>query len=73
MSVLRILSQAGDTAVEWDVTNDLSVAEVKEKFDDMVATGHLAYRIDSPAGGEVIRDFDPSAAEIIMHAPLVGG
>jgi hypothetical protein len=70
---MRILSREGDTAVEWDVKDDLSVAEVRAKFDALVAGGHLAYRIDSPAGGEVIRNFDPTAEEIIIHAPLVGG
>lgn len=73
MSVLRVLSREGDTVTEWDVTNELSVAEVKAKFDEMVSKGFLAYRIDSPEKGEVIRDFDPSAEEIIMNAPLIGG
>lgn len=73
MSVLRILSREGDTAIEWDVKDEMSVAEVKEKFDELVASGNLAYRIDSPAGGAVIRDFDPAALEIIVTAPLVGG
>jgi hypothetical protein len=73
MSVLRILDKFGDTAIKWDVKDKLSVQEVKQKFDEMVASGQLAYRIDSPSKGEVIRKFDPTAKEIIIHAPLVGG
>ena len=73
LSVLRILDQNGDTALEWDVADDLSVEEVREKFDELVSAGHLAYRIDSPTSGEVIRNFDPTAEEIIVTAPLVGG
>lgn len=73
MSVLRILSHKGDTAVEWDVKDELTTTEVRARFDELVAQGNLAYRIDSPAGGEVIRAFDPTAEEIIIHAPLIGG
>lgn len=73
MSVLRILSREGDTAVLWNVKDEPSVAETKEKFDEMIEKGYLAYRIDSKESGEVIRSFDPAASEIIMNAPLVGG
>lgn len=73
MSVLKVLSREGHTAIEWDVKDEASVAKVKEQFDEMISKGFLGYRIESKAGGEVIRDFDPAAEEIIMNAPLVGG
>lgn len=73
MSVLRILDRTGDTALEWDVTDAESVEAVRVRFDEVIADGYMAVRIDSPTSGEVLRTFDPEASEIILSAPMVGG
>lgn len=73
MSVMRVLTVHGDTTLEWTAKDELSTREVKEKFDEMVSAGYLAYRIDSTTTGELVREFDPKAKELLITAPLVGG
>jgi len=70
---MRILDQSGDTALEWDLRKKESVQAVKQAFDQIIKEGYMAVRIDSPTEGEVIRKFDPTAKEIIVTAPMVGG
>jgi hypothetical protein len=73
MAKLRVLNHTGDTTLEWDVKKPASVEVVKAQFDEIIRQGYMAFRVDSPSSGEVIRSFDPAAKEIIMTAPLVGG
>jgi len=73
MHVMRILDSTGDTALEWDLRKKGSVEAVKQTFDQIIKEGYMAVRIDSPTEGEVIRKFDPTAKEIIVTAPMVGG
>ena len=73
MSKLRILNESGDTTLEWDLEDKVSVEAVRKEFDTIIASGYMAFSITSPTQGEVIRKFDPAAKEIIMTAPMVGG
>lgn len=73
MSILRILNHEGDRTFIWDLDNQDSVKDVKEKFDTIIKEGYTAFRIDGPDTGELIRKFDPEAKEIITTAPMVGG
>lgn len=72
---LRILDHTGDTKVEWDILDPASVAEVKAKFDQVLAESRgLAYRTDANGGNaEKITEFDESAPQIIISPQLVGG
>jgi len=71
--VMRILDRNGDTALEWDLRKKKTVEEVEKVFNEIVKQGFIAVRVDSPTEGEVIRKFDPTAKEIIVTAPMVGG
>lgn len=73
MSVLRVLTSAGDTVLEWNPKDAESVAEVKAEFDGLTSSGFLAFRVDSPTEGEQIKKFDPDAQTVIMSIPLMGG
>jgi hypothetical protein len=73
MSVLRILNSSGDTALEWDVTDPEGIEKIRAEFDNLMSKNMIAFRVDSPTSGEVIKSFDPEAKEIIVSAPLVGG
>jgi hypothetical protein len=73
MSKLRVLNQSGDTTLEWDVKDPISVEAVEKEFNQIIKEGYMAFKVDSPTEGELIRNFDPTAEEIIMTAPMVGG
>lgn len=71
MSVLRIMNRSGDTTLTW--TKGKNEAEVRAEFNKIIKSGYMAFRVDSPTSGAVIRRFDPEADTIIMTAPMVGG
>lgn len=74
MSVLRILNNNGDATLEWDVKDKKNTAEVEAEFKKIMKNaGFMAFRVDSPTAGEQIKKFDPTAQEIIITRPLVGG
>lgn len=61
--------------VEWDPANPAEVATATEAFNTAQREGvPLAYTVPaSGEQGEVIRDFDPEADEIIMTRQMAGG
>lgn len=73
MAKLRVLNMTGDTTLEWAPNDAASVEVVRKQFDAIIKEGYMAFRVDSPTSGELIRTFEPEAEEIIMTAPLVGG
>jgi hypothetical protein len=73
ISTLRSLDGTGDTRVNWDPDNASEVEAARAHYDSLKAKGYLAYRVQGEGQGEVIRQFDPTASEIIMAPQLVGG
>jgi len=75
MGTLAILDrEAGDITVGWDKNSPDEIENAQATFDDMVAKGHLAYRVDKEGGKkEQLHKFDPKAERIILSPPLVGG
>lgn len=67
--VLQILDSTGHTEL---TTEKLSVEEINAKFDELVSQGYLTYKT-SGNDAELIRTFDPTAENIVAHAPMVGG
>lgn len=65
----------GDTKTTWDPNNPEEVAIAKRTFDELKAKGYVAYRVDGKNGekGEVMKEFDPSAARMILAKPMRGG
>jgi hypothetical protein len=71
---LHVIDATGDTQTVWDSTVAEDVETVRGIFEATKEQGHLAYTVDEGgATGEVIRDFDPEAHQIVMTPQLVGG
>ena len=64
----------GDLKFTWDPANEAEVQEVKRTFDKMRSKGFYGYRVKKDGTkSEVIREFDPEAAAIIMAPQVAGG
>lgn len=74
-SIMRKLNAKGDSALaEWDPTKEEEVAEARAAWDKAIVEEHnIAVVPTGPGQSEMIRDFDPSAAEIVVFAPMAGG
>jgi len=70
MSVLRVLNKAGDMEIPFTEEDH---RQAKKQFTKLLKAGYWAYKKDGAHGGAVLREFDPSAEEIVAHPPLVGG
>lgn len=74
MGELRVMGQSGDTKLTWDPDKPDEVEHVRRMFVDMRAKGYNAYAVkEKGEQGELVREFDPSAAKIILAAPMRGG
>ena len=81
MSVLRVLSHLGDSAVSWDAdraaTGDeeaqAAVREAERIFAAERARGATAFRTTPGRPAERLDRFDPAADEIIMVPRVSGG
>jgi hypothetical protein len=77
MGVLRILGPGGDDRHEWDPDDPEQVRALREQFDDLVASGSLAWsttRADrEPGTATAIREFDPDADQIVVSPRMRGG
>lgn len=72
---LRIMDRGqGDVKIEWDLTKPDEVALARKSFDAARAQGMLLYSVHAFGGkGEVMREFDPKAEQIIAAPHHVGG
>lgn len=74
MGVMRILGPSGDTRVAWDPVDLDEVADVRRRFDEIVAEGYLVFELeDETMEGRQVRTFDPEARELRAFRPLAGG
>lgn len=73
MGELRVMDPSGDMSVTWNPRVQAEVDVARETFDRMRNKGHLAYRKEGAGRGTMLREFDPSASEIIITPPLQGG
>ncbi len=72
--MLHIMDRTGDTRLEWNPNDPVSVASAKAGFDAAKAKGYYAYRTRADGSkGEIIHEFDPNAEKIIMAPQIVGG
>lgn len=72
---LHELNSNGATSVSWDPAKPAEVDAARKHFDSLRASGYLAYSVDGSdqSIGEQIRNFDPTARQIIMSPQLQGG
>lgn len=78
---MKVLDHNGDsTVLTWTTDDDAAVKAACEAFNKMTAPasqggyGQAAYRTDNGGeNAEVIREFDPTAREIMFVRPMQGG
>lgn len=74
VGTLAAIDQSGDTKAIWDPRNTDEVAAARKTFTDLKAKGYMAYKLRQDGEpGELLRDFDPEAAQIIMRPRMQGG
>ena len=69
---LIIPDATGHTTMTWGA-DTASVAEVRQEFDRIIRLGYTAYAESATGELSVTREFDETAARIVVSAPLVGG
>ena len=74
-SVLRVLNRKGDQALaEWTPGVKKEEKEAETKFDGLAKQGYLMFAVDAPGKAkEQVRQFDPSAYEIVAVPQFRGG
>lgn len=76
MGQLRILNASGDTTLTWDPAKQDEVDAVKAEFDRIIARNYvMAYApvAEKPGQHVQVREFDPTASEIVVRGAIVGG
>jgi hypothetical protein len=75
MPKLRLLKTGhGDlTLAEWDENHPETVIAARSAFAEHVTAGRLAFRIDGPGRSTPIRQFEASAADILIVPAIRGG
>lgn len=75
MAKLRLLKTGhGDLCLaEWDPLRPETVAQAASVFAEYFVSGRMAFRLDGPGKSRSIREFDPSAAEILLVPAIQGG
>lgn len=76
MSVLNIMGAEGHTPVVFDPGTEAE-EEARDLFNKTVHNqGYLAFTVTKENGhktGEPIKDFDPTAEELLVMPPMAGG
>ena len=70
-----VMGPEGDTKTIWDPEKPDEVENARRTFDTLKKKGYVAYRVQGKDGekGEVMHEFDPKAARMIMALPMRGG
>lgn len=73
-NLIAILDKSGDTKIVWDPNRPEEVENARQSFDSLKEKGYTAYKVNRDGEkGEVARNFDPTAAKIILAPRMVGG
>jgi hypothetical protein len=75
MAKLRLLKTGhGDLCLaEWDKSQPETIVRAATAFAEHFTPGRLAFRLDAPGKTTPIREFDPSATEILLIPAIQGG
>ncbi len=71
---MSVIDATGDTKVIWSSDNDAEVEAARATFNALRKKGHIAYAVKKGGDqGEVVSEFDPDAAKLILAPPMKGG
>lgn len=70
---LILPDSSGHTEVLFDTEKIETVIEAEALFQAALDKGGAAFKIDTVNGDTRIKDWDPTAAEVVVIKPLVGG
>jgi hypothetical protein len=73
MHTLIVMDHTGDSRQYFDPTDDTSLEEARKRFQELNEAGYTAAKRTGSGTSEVIRQFDPTAKEILFIPRLVGG
>jgi len=74
MGILRRMGKDGDIPTRWELDDEGSIQVARETFDQALHRRMLAFRLDAGREpGEQIKEFDPSAKEIVLIPQIAGG
>ena len=68
-----VMDATGDTRHDFDIRDEAAVAEARKRFQELTEAGFIAAKRTGTGTSELIRRFDPSAAETLFMPRLVGG
>jgi hypothetical protein len=71
--VIHELCPKGDTRVEWNPNDPVSVAAARQAFNMLKDKRQLLYSEDSRGRRTQIREFDPNAERIVAVPQTAGG
>lgn len=72
---MSVLGKEGDTKVIWNPDNRDEVDQARSTFDNLKRKGFTAFSVKGKDGekDQMIHEFDPQAARIIMVPRVAGG
>lgn len=81
MAKLRVLSEHGDTTVEWDVRRVeegdpealAAVREAERIFREQLRRGSTAFKVESGQPAVKLDRFDPTAEQVVVVPRVAGG
>jgi len=73
MAVQIVMDRTGDTRHSFDAGDRAAVEQAEKRFMELTGAGFIAAVRIGPGQQRVIRNFDPTADETLLHPRLVGG
>jgi hypothetical protein len=73
MSTQIVMDATGDTRHVFDSADQAAVALAEQRFRELTGAGFTAARRTGPGTTELMRTFDPNAAETLFIPRLIGG
>jgi tRNA A37 threonylcarbamoyltransferase TsaD len=68
-----VMDHNGDSRHYFNTTDDASLGEARDRFQQLTKAGYIAARRTSNGTSELLRQFDPTAQETLFIPRLVGG
>ena len=73
MATQVVMDKAGDTRHDFDINDEVAVAQAKQRFEDLTSAGFIAARRTGIGTSELVRGFDPTVQETLFIPRIVGG